>query len=111
MRKINPVSEVNRRTNAAELARQVATTAPVCPDFNNAPVVHAFIEESSNIHGFTLVAQTLSDEASAMLEMPHVTKDRAQDTLAYLRTSLESRGIRTDVSLDRLVQLKKSRLN
>ena len=111
MRKITSSSQVNRHIGAAELVRHVAISAPVSSEHNNAPVVHAFIEESAAIRGYTVVAETLSDETSALLELPNTSKDRAQDTLTYLRQSLQSRGINTDIQSDRMVQLRKSRLN
>ena len=93
MQKIVPVSDINRRSNAAELVSYVSTHAPLSAE-KKCPVVRAFLRQE-HARGYTLVAEALSDEASAEVNLTDVNKDRADDTLAYLRDQFKCRGIET----------------
>lgn len=105
MHKVVPVSDINRRTNTEKLVTFVSTRAPLCEE-KKRPVVHTFLRPENNLSGFTLVAETLSDDASAELDLPFVARDRAEDTLDYLRNQLQSCGIETVDGKDQWLALK-----
>jgi hypothetical protein len=108
MHKVVPISEINRRTNAEQLVTFVSTHAPLSEE-RKRPVVRAFLRHEDSFSGFTLVAETLSDETSAELALPHVNKDRAEDTLNYLRGQLQGCGIETVDREDQWLAMKASR--
>jgi hypothetical protein len=107
MHKVVPVSEVNRRTNAEQLVTFVSTRAPFS-EAKKCPVVHTFLRQENAFSGYTLVAETLTEETSAELALPHLNKDRAEDTLTYLRGQLQSCGIETVDREDQWLAMKAS---